>query len=122
MSLRDPVAVRLAVRAIGCRAIRHRIARYEAIFMPTNLIPYFQCVAVPLPTARRLGVKPADTVRFRDAVIYARTGRAFDRRCAAEIKLPDQENAYHHGIKQFIDDKTYKPTFSAYDRDKASRD
>ncbi len=42
LSLRDLVAVRLAVRAIGRRAIRHRIARYVAIFMPTNLIPYFQ--------------------------------------------------------------------------------
>ena len=41
---------------------------------------------------------------------------------AAEIKLRDKENAYHHGIKQFIDDKTYKPTFEAYDREKAARD
>jgi len=40
---------------------------------------------------------------------------------AAEIKLHDTENAYHHGLKQVIDDKSYKPTFSAYDREKASR-
>ena len=41
---------------------------------------------------------------------------------ASEIKLRDKENAYHHGIKQFVDDKTYKPTFSAYDRERASQD
>ncbi len=61
LSLRDPVAVRLAVRAIGRRAIRHRIARYVAIFMPTNLIPYFQYVASSLSTNRRPCVKPTDT-------------------------------------------------------------
>ncbi len=90
--------------------------------MPTILIPYFQYVAVSLSTARRLGVKPADTERFREAMLSACTGRACDGRCAAEIKLRDKENAYHHGIKQFIDDKTYKPMFSAYDREKASRE
>ncbi len=55
-------------------------------------------------------------------MLYACRGRAFDGKRAAEIKLRDKENACHHGIKQFIDDKTYKPMFSAYDREKASRE
>ena len=126
--------------------------------------------------------KLVEAVRFRDAMLYACTGRAFDGKRAAEIglvnfavpgdhlrqetvalavelmeknpevlratkhalravrtmnddqafdylaakaseiKLRDKENAYHHGIKQFVDDKTYKPTFSAYDRERASQD
>ena len=126
--------------------------------------------------------KLVEAVRFRDAMLYACTGRAFDGKRAAEIglvnfavpgdclrqetvalavelieknpevlratknalravrtmsddqaldylaakaseiKLRDKENAYHHGIKQFIDDKTCKPTFSAYDRERASQD
>ncbi len=126
--------------------------------------------------------KLVEAVRFRDAMLYACTGRAFDgtraaeiglvnfavpadrlraetvalahelmeknpevlratkqalravrtmsddqafdylAAKAAEIKFRDKENAYHHGLKQFIDDKSYKPTFSAYDREKAARE
>ena len=40
----------------------------------------------------------------------------------AEIKQRDKENAYANGLKQFLDDKAYKPTFGAYDRAAAARD
>ena len=64
------------------------------------------------------------TKNARRAVRTMSDNQAFDYLAAktSEIKLRDKENAYHHGIKQFIDDKTYKPTFSAYDRERASHD
>ena len=34
----------------------------------------------------------------------------------AEIRQRDPEDAFHEGLKQFLDDKSYRPTFSAYDR------
>jgi len=47
--------------------------------------------------------------------------QAFDYLAAksAEIKQRDKENAYHNGLKQFLDDKSCKPPFGAYDREKA---
>jgi feruloyl-CoA hydratase/lyase len=38
----------------------------------------------------------------------------------AQIKLADPENGYDQGIKQFIDDKTYKPGFGPMERVKGS--
>ncbi len=66
---------------------------------------------------------PRATKQALRAVRTMSDDQAFDYLAAkaAEIKPRDTENAYHHGIKQFIDDKSYKPTFSAYDREKASR-
>ena len=47
---------------------------------------------------------------------------AFDYLAAkgAEIKLRDKEDAYGQGIKQFIDDKKYKPTFESAPRPNAA--
>jgi len=78
--------------------------------------------------ARELMEKNPEVLRAtKQALRAVRTmsdDQAFDYLAAksAEIKMRDKENAYHHGLKQFIDDKSYKPTFSAYDREKASRD
>jgi trans-feruloyl-CoA hydratase/vanillin synthase len=33
-----------------------------------------------------------------------------------ELRARDRENGYAQGIKQFIDDKTFKPGFGAYQR------
>ena len=33
-----------------------------------------------------------------------------------ELKARDKEDGYSKGIKQFIDDKTYKPGLGAYKR------
>ncbi len=35
---------------------------------------------------------------------------------AAEIRMRDREDAFHEGLKQFLDDKSYRPTFGAFDR------
>jgi trans-feruloyl-CoA hydratase/vanillin synthase len=78
--------------------------------------------------ARELMEKNPEVLRAtKHALRAVRTmsdDQAFDYLAAksAEIKMRDKENAYHHGLKQFIDDKSYKPTFSAYDREKASRE
>lgn len=50
--------------------------------------------------------------------------QAFDYLAAksAEIKMRDREDAYSQGIKQFIDEKSYKPVTSPYDRDQAQRE
>ena len=34
----------------------------------------------------------------------------------AEIRQRDPEDAFHQGLKQFLDDKSYRPAFSAYNR------
>ena len=34
----------------------------------------------------------------------------------AELKFRDKENGYAKGIKQFIDEKTYRPGFDSYNR------
>jgi len=78
--------------------------------------------------ARELMEKNQEVLRAtKHAIRAVRTmndDQAFDYLAAkgAEIKQRDRENAYANGIKQFLDDKSYKPTFGAYDRDRAIRD
>ncbi len=78
--------------------------------------------------ARELMEKNPEVLRAtKQAIRAVRTmndDQAFDYLAAkgAEIKQRDKENAYANGLKQFLDDKSYKPTFGAYDRAAAARD
>ena len=78
--------------------------------------------------ARELMEKNAEVLRATKHAIRAvrrmDDDQAFDYLAAkgAEIKQRDRENAYANGIKQFLDDKSYKPTYGAYDREQAIRD
>ena len=97
------------------------------IGMVNFAVPKNRLRAETVALARELMEKNPEVLRAtKQAVRAVRTmsdDQAFDYLAAkaAEIKLRDKENAYHHGIKQFIDDKSYKPTFEPYDRDKAAR-
>ena len=78
--------------------------------------------------ARELLEKNAEVLRATKQAVRAvrsmNDDQAFDYLAAkgAEIKQRDKENAYANGIKQFLDDKSYKPTFGAYSRDQAVKD
>jgi len=78
--------------------------------------------------ARALLEKNTEVLRAtKHAIRAVRTmndEHAFDYLAAkgAEIKQHAKENAYANGIKQFLDDKSYKPTFGAYDPGQAIKD
>jgi trans-feruloyl-CoA hydratase/vanillin synthase len=100
--------------------------RAAEIGLVTQSVPRAQLRAETVALAKELMEKNPEVLRAtKHAIRAVRTmsdDQAFDYLAAkaAEIKQRDKENAYHHGIKQFLDDKTYKPTFGAYDRAKAA--
>ena len=99
--------------------------RAEEIGMVTQSVPLVDLRNVTEDLARELMEKNPEVLRATTQAIRAvRTmndDQAFDYLAAkgAEIKQRDKENAYQNGIKQFLDEKSYKPTFGAYDREKA---
>ena len=99
--------------------------RAADIGLVTYSVPLAELREATVALARELMEKNPEVLRAtKQAIRAVRTmndDQAFDYLAAkgAEIKQRDRENAYQHGIKQFLDDKTYKPTFGAYDRDKA---
>jgi len=99
--------------------------RAEQIGMITQSVPLADLRQVTEDLARNLMEKNPEVPRATKHAIHAvrimTDDQAFDYLAAksAEIKQRDKENAYHNGLKQFLDDKSYKPTFGAYDREKA---
>jgi trans-feruloyl-CoA hydratase/vanillin synthase len=100
--------------------------RAAEIGMVNMAVPKAKLREETVALARELMEKNPEVLRAtKQAIRAVRTmsdDQAFDYLAAkgAEIKQRDKENAYHHGIKQFLDDKSYKPTFGAYDRAKAA--
>jgi len=98
--------------------------RAEEIGMITQSVPLADLRQVTEDLARELMEKNPEVLRAtKHAIRAVRTmndDQAFDYLAAksAEIKQRDKENAYQNGLKQFLDDKSYKPTFGAYDRAK----
>ena len=99
--------------------------RAEQIGMITQSVPLADLRQVTEDLARNLMEKNPEVLRATKHAIRAvrimTDDQAFDYLAAksAEIKQRDKENAYHNGFKQFLDDMSYKPTFGAYDREKA---
>ena len=98
--------------------------RAEEIGLVTESVPLAGLRDHTIALAKELMEKNPEVLRAtKHAIRAVRTmgdDQAFDYLAAksAEIKQRDKENAYQTGIKQFLDDKSYKPTFGAYDRSK----
>ena len=101
-------------------------ARAAEIGLVTASFPLADLRSETVALARELMEKNPEVLRAtKHAIRAVRTmgdDQAFDYLAAksAEIKQRDRENAYQNGLKQFLDDKSYKPTFGAYDREKAA--
>ncbi len=102
--------------------------RAREIGLVNDSVPLARLRAETETLARELMEKNPEVLRAtKHAIRAVRTmndDQAFDYLAAkgAEIKQRDKENAYANGLKQFLDDKSYKPTFSAYDRVAAAED
>jgi len=100
--------------------------RAAEIGLVTASFPLADLRSETVALARELMEKNPEVLRAtKHAIRAVRTmgdDQAFDYLAAksAEIKQRDRENAYQNGLKQFLDDKSYKPTFGAYDREKAA--
>ena len=62
---------------------------------------------------------PAVLRATKQAIRSVRTmdfGQAYDYLAAKgqAIKVTDQEDSYHTGIRQFLDEKSYKPTYEPF--------
>ena len=102
--------------------------RAREIGLVNESVPLADLRAETEALARELMDKNTEVLRAtKQAIRAVRTmndDQAFDYLASkgAEIKQRDKENAYANGIKQFLDDKSYKPTFGAYSRDQAIKD
>ena len=100
--------------------------RAAEIGLVSYAVPATDLRAETVSLARELMEKNPEVLRAtKQAIRAVRTmndDQAFDYLAAkgAEIKQRDKEDGYHQGIKQFLDDKSYKPVYKPYDRAKAS--
>ena len=82
--------------------------------------PAVELRAETIKLAEKLMAKsPAVLRATKQAVRQVRTmdfGQAYDYLAAKgnEIKVIDKQDSYHIGMSQFLDDKSYKPTFEPF--------
>jgi trans-feruloyl-CoA hydratase/vanillin synthase len=96
----------------------------EEIKLITKAVPASELRQVTTEFARRFLKLNPETLRGTKqglkAVRDMDIGQAHEYLMAKsnELRARDRENGYAQGIKQFIDDKTFKPGFGAYQRPK----
>jgi trans-feruloyl-CoA hydratase/vanillin synthase len=94
----------------------------EEIKLITKAVPASELRQVTTEFARRFLKLNPETLRGTKqglkAVRDMDIGQAHEYLMAKsnELRVRDRENGYAQGIKQFIDDKTFKPGFGAYQR------
>jgi trans-feruloyl-CoA hydratase/vanillin synthase len=94
----------------------------EEIRLITKSVPAADLKQVTTEFARRFTKLNSETLRGTKqglkAVRDMDVGQAHEYLMAKsnELRARDKEDGYNKGIKQFIDDKTYKPGLGAYKR------
>ena len=97
---RKAAEIKLVNRAVAACDLRDVTERFARGFLALN------------PETLRATKQALKAVRGMDAS----TAQEYLMAKSNELRARDREDGYAQGIKQFIDDKTFKPGFGAYDR------